>query len=160
MHVKEIMNKDVIKVLPSTPLVKLIDQFKGFHRFPMVPVVNEDNKLIGKVSFENLLEIFHPYTAETRRLLRAIPFMEQEDPMNIFKVEIPPEMGVLLVVEDFMDIKVISVKEDEIIEKAYKLMKLNNRDHLPVVNTENELVGVLGVFDIILALFKQKGILK
>lgn len=160
MQVREIMNKDVIKVLPSTPLARLVDLFKEFHTFPMVPVVNDENRLIGKVSFENLLEVFHPHAADTRRLLRTIPFLEQEDPLDIFKVEITPEMGLLLVVEDFMDTKVISVKEDADIKEAYRLMKLNSREHLPVVDIKGQLVGMLGIFDVILTLFRGKGIIK
>lgn len=160
MQVREVMNRDVIRVHPSTPLAGLVDLFKKFHTFPMVPVVNEENRLVGKVSFENLLDVFQPHAPDTRRLLRTIPFLEQEEPLNIFKVEITKEMAVLLVVEDFMDTKVVSTREDAILEQAYQLMKMHNLEHLPVVNAAGELVGMLGIFDIILALFRERGVVK
>lgn len=157
MKVKDIMNKEVIKATPDTPLAALIRLFRDFHTFPMVPVVDEENKLIGKVSLEDLLNIFQPYTSSTRKLLRGVPFLEEEEPINIFDVEIIPETAVLLVVEDLMDKKVISVNQDEELSKAYQLMKMHNREHLPVVD-DGKLAGMLGIFDLIMALFREKGI--
>ncbi len=160
MRVGELVNKDVIKVQRSTSLVKLLDLFKGFHTLPMIPVVDNENRLIGKVSFEDFLKVFQPHSPDTKRLLRAVSFLDHEEPLEIFKIEITPEMGVLLVVEDFMDTKVISIRDDSSLEQAYLLMKTHNLEHLPVVNTRNELLGMIGIFDIILALFRQKGIVK
>jgi len=39
-------------------------------------------------------------------------------------------------------------------------MKIHNLERLPVVDAENQFVGMLGVFDIILAIFRERGILK
>lgn len=158
MQVKDIMNREVIKVTPETTLIELIRLFGDFHTFPMVPVADNENKLIGKVSLENLLDIFRPYTSSTRRLLRGVPFMEEEEPLNIFKVEITPEIAVLLIVDDIMNKKVISIKEDEEPQKAYQLMKTHNLEHLPVIDNGGRLAGMLGVFDLVMALFKEKGI--
>lgn len=86
MLVNDVMNRDVIKVTPATTLIELIRSFKNFHTFPMVPVVDETNKLIGKVSIEDLLNVFQPYTSSTRRLLRGVPFLEEEEiPLNLQK---------------------------------------------------------------------------
>lgn len=160
MLVREVLNKDVITVRPSTSLGKLLDLFKNFHTFPMVPVVDDENKLIGKVSFENLLEVFHPHGIDTKRLLETVSFLDREEPLDIFKIEITPEMGVLLVVADFMDTRVITISENSTLEQAYRLMKMHNREHLPVVNSRNEFVGMLGIFDIVLDLFRERGIVK
>jgi len=160
VQVKDVMNKEVIRVTPATPLAGLIELFKDFHTFPMVPVVDEKNKLIGKVSFENLVDVFSPHTADTRRLLRGVPFLDIEEPLNIFKVEITPEMVFLFVVDDFMDRHVISVHEKQQVEDAYLLMKKDNKDNVPVVNGKGELAGMVGVFDIVLALFREKGLLQ
>lgn len=160
MQIREIMNTNVIKVYPSTPLIKLINLFKNFHTFPMVPVVDQDNILRGKVSFENLLDVFRPYAAATRSLLKAIPFLDQEDPLDLFKVEITSEMGLLLVVDDFMDKNVLSINENTDLEEAYKIMKIQNRDHLPVIDRNSKLIGIIGVFDIVLSLFRDQGVIQ
>lgn len=158
MKVKDVMNREVIKVTPETTLIELIRLFRDFHTFPMVPVVDNENKLIGKVSLENLLDIFQPYTSSTRRLLRSVPFMEEEEPLNIFKAEIPPEIAVLLIVDDIMNKKVISINQDEELSKGYKLMNTHNLEHVPVTDNNKQLVGMLGIFDLVMALFKEKGI--
>jgi CBS domain-containing protein len=160
LRVREVLNKDVIKVRPSTSLAELLDLFKEFHTFPMVPVVDAENRVIGKVSFENFLEVFQPHGADTKHLLKAVSFVDQEEPLSIFGVEITPEMGVLFIVEDLMDRRVITIREDSSLEEAYNLMKMHNLEHLPVVNAENQFVGMLGVFDIVLAIFRERGILK
>ncbi|MFQ6078734.1 MAG: CBS domain-containing protein [Thermodesulfobacteriota bacterium] len=116
MLVREVLNKEVITVRPSTSLGKLLDLFKGFHTFPMVPVVNGENRLVGKVSFENLVEVFHPHGIDTKRLLETVSFLDREEPLDIFKIEITPEMGVLLVVADFMDTRVITIRACSIIK--------------------------------------------
>ena len=160
MQVREVLYKDVIKVRPSTSLAELLDLFKEFHTFPMVPVIDDENRLIGEVSFKSFLEVFQPFGSDTKRLLETVSFVDQEEASSIFEAEIPPEMGVLLIVEDLMDRRVITVREDSSLEKAYSLMKMHNLEHLPVLNAENQFVGMLGVFDVVLAIFRERGILK
>ena len=160
MQVSEVLYKDVIKVRPSTSLAELLDLFKEFHTFPMVPVVDDENRLIGEVSLESFLEVFQPFGPDTKRLLETVSFVEQEEALSIFEAEIPPEMGVLLIVEDLMDRRVITIREDSSLEKAYYLMKLHNLEHLPVLNAKDQFVGMLGVFDVVLAIFRERGILK
>lgn len=155
MQVENIMNKDVIKVYPSTPLEELIKLFSNFHTFPMVPVVDEENKLIGKVSFTNLLDIFQPYTETTKRLLQAAPFIGEEQIFDIFKTQITPELRALLVVADLMNSRVISIADNTDIEQAYRIMKEHELEHIPVVTGENILAGILGMFDIVRWLFNR-----
>jgi len=42
MKVKEIMTKEVISVKRSTKLRELLEMFKNFHIFPLVPVLEEN----------------------------------------------------------------------------------------------------------------------
>jgi CBS domain-containing protein len=126
----------------------------------MVPVVDAENRLIGKVSFENFFEVFQPRGADTKSLLETASFVDQEEALSVFEAEITPEMGVLLIVEDLMDRRVITIRGDSSLEEAYYLMKMHNLEHIPVLNAKNQFVGMLGVFDIILAIFRERGILK
>jgi len=155
MQVKNIINKDVIKVYPSTPLEKLIILFSNFHTFPMVPVVDEKDKLTGKVSFTNLLDIFQPYTETTKRLLQAAPFVNEEQFYDIFKTQITPELRALLVVADLMDSRVISIRDSIDVKQAYEIMKEHELEHIPVVTENTTLAGILGMFDIVRFLFNR-----
>ena len=156
MLVKDIMKKDVIAVKRSTTLKELINLLQGFHTIPLVPVVDDDSRLIGTVSFRNLIDVFLPYESS---ILKSIPFLEREE-IDIFELEITPEMGVLVLVDDVMDTGIIAVNEEEPLEKVYNLMKTHSIDKLPVVNQDQKLLGMIGDFDILVAVFRQKGITK
>jgi CBS-domain-containing membrane protein len=156
MLIKDVMKKDLVTVKRSTMLRELIHRLQDFHTFPLVPVVAEDGRLIGTVSFSNLVEVFQPYESS---LIKAIPFLEREE-VDLFDLEITPEMATLIVVDDIMETKILTVSEEDTLEKAYNLMKIHAVDRLPVVDQEHRLVGMIGVFDILVALFREKGILK
>ncbi len=154
MKIKEIMNRDIIKVKRSTNLSDLIKFFKNFHTFPLVPVVENGNRLAGVVSFKNLIEVFQPQGPE---ILKTVPFIDapQEDILN---ADISPEMGFLIIVDDIMETDFLSVQEEENIEDAYNSMKLHSQEQIAVIDREGNLTGIIGLFDIILGIFKDKGI--
>ena len=155
MLVRDIMKKDLVTVRRSTMLRELIRRLQDFHTFPLVPVVEEDNRLIGTVAFHNLIDVFQPYESS---LIKAIPFLEREE-VDIFELEISPEMATLIVVDDIMETNILTVSEEDTLEKVYNLMKIHSIDRLPVIDRKNKLVGMIGVFDILVALFRDKGII-
>jgi CBS domain-containing protein len=154
MQVKEIMGKNVVTVKRSTTLKQLLQIFSNFHIFPLVPVVDNENILVGIVSFNNLVNAFGPHEPE---ILRTIPFLDNRAE-DIFKSEISEEMGSLIVVDDIMETKVVSIREDASLQEAYKLSRLHLKDEFPVVDNAGKLVGMIGVFDIVREVFRQKGI--
>ncbi|MDD5495766.1 MAG: CBS domain-containing protein [Candidatus Omnitrophica bacterium] len=149
------MSKKVISVKRSTTLHQLLKLFDRFHIFPLVPVVEEDGKLIGIVSFKNLINVFSPRHTE---IVKNIPFVDEEDE-DIFNVELTKEMGSLILVADIMETHFVAIKEDESLEKAFGVMKLYLKEEIPVVDNKGVLVGMIGVFDIVRQLFSQKGII-
>jgi len=155
MRVWDIMNKDVIYVGEYTTLRELLMKFSDFHTFPVVPVVDDDMKLVGIVRLQNLIDVFLPYD---RELLKLSPFIDEFWDENIFKVEIEPELGILVVMADIMDRDFIVIKSEEKIEKAYEQLKAHKRDQMPVVDDEGKLCGIIGLFDIVRYVFKQKGL--
>lgn len=156
LQVKDVMNKEVITVRRSITLAELLKLFCDFHTFPLVPVVEEDGRLVGTVSFRSLIDIFQPHLST---VLRAISFLEREE-ADIFRLEITPEMGNLFVVDDLMETGIFSINEEKSLQEAYRLMKRHSTERLPVVNAEGKLVGMIGMFDIVMMLFRQKGIIK
>jgi len=156
MQVKEVMSKEVITVQRSTTLKELLKSFGKFHIFPLVPVVDGDRHLRGIVSFRNLVDIFSSYHPD---VLKLVPFLDEEE-VDIFKIDISEDIGNLVVVEDIMETEFVSIPEDAAIEEAYKLMRLHLKEEFPVINKACRLVGMVGIFDIIQAVFRQKGIIK
>lgn len=154
MQVKEIMLKEIVKVKRSTTLKELLRIFSKFHIFPLVPVVGEDGRLTGIVSFRNLIDVFKPYHAD---LVRMAQFVDEEDG-DIFKADLTEEMGHLVIVDDIMERNFISVREDATLEEAYQTAKLYLKEELPVIDGSGILTGIIGIFDIIREAFRQKGI--
>ncbi|MCF7907525.1 MAG: CBS domain-containing protein [Candidatus Omnitrophica bacterium] len=153
IKVSEIVKKDIIKVKRSMSLRKLLNLFKEFHTHPLIPVVNDQDELIGVVYPENMLDLLRPAQA---KLFRNIPFMEIDE--DVFDLDPVPAMGDLLIVDDIMDTNVISIKDQSLLNDAYAAMRRHKRDRLPVVDAQGKIVGIIGVFDIIWRMFKEKEI--
>lgn len=151
MRVIEAAKTDIIKVKRSLSLRDLLDMFKDFHTMPLIPVVDGQAHLIGVVYPENLLDLLRPAQA---KLFRNIPFVEMDE--DTFDIEPIPSMGELIIADDIMDTNFISIKGEDSLEEAYKIMRLNKKERLPVVDDEGKIVGILGIFDIIWRMFKEK----
>jgi len=156
MLVKDIMATDIIYVKKSTTLGSLLKKFKEFHTMPVVPVVDDDMKAIGSVSFDELIDAFQPAHMGG---LKGVAFVDAQEP-NIFDLTIEPEMGKLVVVDDFMQTKFLTVEQDLPLEEAYSKMKLHQRSAVPVIDKKGKLVGMIGIFDIIFAVFREKGVVR
>ena len=154
MKVRDLMNRDIIAVRRSTTLAELVKFFNKFHTFPLVPVVEEE-KLAGIVSFKNLADIFRVQEPE---ILKTVPFIDQE-PENIMRADLSAEMGFLVIVDDIMSTNFFSVKEETSVEDAYQAMLRYSLDQLPVVDRQNKMTGIIGIFDIFLGILREKGII-
>lgn len=158
MLVKDVMKQDVITVKESTTLRELMAIFQKY-TFHTLPVVKEDNKLVGVVALEDILKIFEPSPSHIMEMLRRSPFRDEFEEVNLLEVDIPSEMGVLCVVEDLMRTNVVTINEEATTIEARSLMKLHRLKRLPVVDKDGYLLGIISLFDIIIAVFKEKGVL-
>ncbi|MBN1380087.1 MAG: CBS domain-containing protein [Deltaproteobacteria bacterium] len=158
MKIKDIMLTDVDYVMRSTTLSQLLKIYDRFHSLPIVPVVDENKYLVGHVSIADLIGVFSPTGQDLRRILASLPFVEHGEE-DIFESDIPPEMGFLAVVDDFMNRNVVALPEEMSIKNAYRELNKLSMEKTLVVNKNNQLVGIIGVFDIIRAVFREKGIL-
>jgi CBS domain-containing protein len=156
MKVSEVMNQKIIAVNRSTTLADLIELFRSFHSFPLVPVVDQHGALIGVVSFRRLIEAFR---TSSQDILKGVPFVDEYH-MEIFDLDITPEIGELCIVDDLMQTKFVTVNRDSSIEEVYRLMQVQQSEQFPVVDSKNKLVGMIGMFDILLAIFREKGVIK
>lgn len=158
IQVKEIMRKKVITVKESTTLRELIEIFDKY-TFHTLPVVDKENKVVGIVAFEDILKVFEPHPSYIMDMLRRTPLWEEYGIKDFLEIDIPPEIGILCVAEDLMNTNVITTTEEATIIEVCSLMKLNRLRRIPVVDKERRLVGIVSLFDIILTIFKEKGVL-
>ncbi len=68
-------------------------------------------------------------------------------------------MGTTVKVSDIMNVNVVTIEDSETIADVRKQMKLHNVQRIPVTK-DNVLVGFITLFDIIIALFKERNIIK
>ena len=92
-------------------------------------------------------------------MLRRTPLWEEYGIKDFLEIDIPPEIGILCVAEDLMNTNVITTTEEATIIEVCSLMKLNKLRRIPVVDKERRLAGIVSLFDIILTIFKEKGVL-
>lgn len=159
MKVKDCMTKEVITVKRSTSLSQLIETFQRYN-FHTLPVIEADNRLVGIVIFEDILKVFQPYGIELSTMLKTVPFLDMELKEDDFlAADISSEMGMLVVVDDIMNTHFVTAEPEMDINKARSLMKLHNTARLPVVE-DDKLVGMISLFDIILAIFRERGVIQ
>jgi CBS domain-containing protein len=155
-RVKDILFSEVITVQRCTTLKQLVTNFASFHTFPIVPVIEEDSTLVGVISLKNLINVLRPIEPET---LRAIPFLD-EKPVDLMEVEITPEISQLIVAEDIMETDFIVAEEEMSVEQAFRLMRLYNKEQIPVIDKQKNFKGIIGIFDIVTNIFTEKGVLE
>ncbi|MCQ9205083.1 MAG: CBS domain-containing protein [Omnitrophica bacterium] len=153
MKVIEATVTDIITVKRSSSLRSVLNKFKNFHIHPLIPVVDDQNCLIGIVYPENLLDLLRPQHA---KLFRNIPFLDIDE--DTFDLDSVPLMGELIIVDDIMTTNFITIMADDSLQEAYKSMRLHKKEQLAVVDSEGKIVGTLGIFDIIWKMFKEKEI--
>ncbi|MCP4273774.1 MAG: CBS domain-containing protein [Gammaproteobacteria bacterium] len=156
MLVKDVMNREVITVSKDESLSRLIAKFRK-HNYHTLPVINESKKILGVISSEDIMKVFLPHNPVLEKLLKSTHLYDTEEE-DILEMDLPEELGTTVKVSDIMDVNVVTIEESETIADVRKLMKLHNVQRVPVTR-EKKLVGFITLFDIIIALFKERNII-
>jgi CBS domain-containing protein len=157
LSVATIMRKDAPTVKPSTTLHQLIEFMRKTNHY-MLPVVDDDNTLLGIVNYRGILNIFRPFSKSVSEIVERMPFVEKVDDEDL-NLDLSPEMGMLILVDDIINTSFVSIQEDKSVREARRIMRLHNVETLPVVSGK-KLVGVLSLLDILVFIFKERDILK
>jgi len=113
--------KDILKenVITCTKDEKIIDAIKKMYNHNIGSVlIVENEKVIGILTERDII-----------RLIATGKSLEER-------------------IENFMTKNPITIRYDEYIQKAALIMRENNIRHLPVVNKEGKLVGIISVRDL------------
>lgn len=119
----------------------------------LFPVIDDNDTLLGIVNYNDILNIFRPFSRSVSEIVKRMPFVDSMDDEDL-NLELSPEMGILIVVEDIINKKFISVKENTSVKEARRLMRLHKLELLPVV-VDKKLVGVISTLDILVYVFKE-----
>lgn len=156
LPVAAVMHRDAPTVKPSTTLRQLIEIMRKTNHY-MLPVVDDDNTLLGIVNYRGILNIFRPFSRSVSEIVERMPFVEKNNDEDL-NLELSPEMGTLILVADIINTNFVSIKEGSTIHEARRMMRLHNVETVPVVS-EKKLVGVLSLLDILVYIFKEHDIL-
>ncbi len=115
---KDIVSSKTPKILESMPLPKIISTFSESDSF-YFPVVNKENKLRGIITVENI---------KNTLLL--------------------PELSLLLVAHDIMDPAAVVTHPDASVQEVQDMLKEYDVDHLPVIASDDTVLGLISSRDI------------
>jgi CBS domain-containing membrane protein len=142
--VKDVMTKNVITVKPDTELQEAA-RLLSEHRISGMPVVDDNNRVLGVISEADLLLLAGLKREHTfRDILRSIlgePVPARSSPGNHVKqvMSFPP----------------ITSKADDDIGDVAKILDDRRIKRLPVVDGEGRILGVVSRADIVRAISKK-----
>jgi CBS domain-containing protein len=142
MKIKEIMYKDISSVDPEISIEILLKVLTKHHR-SSIPVVNDDNEVIGMVQVEDIIRGSLPSYYNMIQNTSFIPDMNQLfKRLNSMKTQ---------KVKDIMQTKFISATEEDTNTYVADLMIKNNLQSIPILRNK-KLVGVVDRIDFLSSL--------
>ncbi|BAD85747.1 hypothetical protein, conserved, containing CBS domains [Thermococcus kodakarensis KOD1] len=127
-----VMDTEFLTLHPSDSLSKLVQELRGEESSAVV--IDGEGKLLGFVTMKDLLNFFAP---PKRYSIVGLDLLKRYSINRASRVE------------DIMVKKPITIHVDENLGRAIQIMLETGKHHLPVVDDENRVHGVLEVKDII-----------
>lgn len=138
IQIKEIMTRDVITVEPDDVMSKVRDIFDHYsiHHIPVV----HHNELVGIISREDYFRVIHGFCMQhsavnesyNDALLRS------------------------LLVAEVMSKNIAHLEPDDLLETAAGYFRENLFHAIPVVDKQNQLLGIITTYDLINTAFKTE----
>ncbi len=144
MKAKDVMTKLVYTVKPEEKVGNAV-YYICRYKFAGLPVVNEENKVVGVVSEKDILKAMYPtYEEFYINPLQAMDFEEMEQ--NYQEVN-------NLKVKEIMSSPAITATLETPLLKIGSLMILKKIRRVPIVSEDEKLVGIISQGDIHRAVF-------
>jgi CBS domain-containing protein len=149
LKIKEYMKREFKKVSPHAPLREIARLFYESGE-SILPVTEEDGRLVGIISIDDFLIIFLP---EYIDLIRDIDFIHDFGALERTSFSIEEQ---LFVAEDLMKEDFAVLEEEDSIMKAAAMFHKLEQARIPVVRGSN-LVGMIGQNDVCRAIYDLEG---
>ena len=139
MEAKDVMNRDVVYVTPGT-LLKEVAETMGRHGISGVPVVDEDQKVVGIISEKDFLS--HMGVQKNITFMSVVA--ECLIGSGCMAVDIRGKMAA-----DIMTSPAITVYEDTSIMEVDSRMRNHRINRVPVLNQMDKLSGIVTRTDLL-----------
>lgn len=146
MTVSEIMSRAVMTVTPDTTYRDLCKKIFSTH-IHTLPVIDGQKKLLGIVTRKDILERLYPKYQDVMDYL--------ETPQDFEAMEERIQEMAPIKAKDIMCRTVIFSRESTLVMRALSRMIVRHVDQLPVLNDDDEVVGVITKGDIFYSLFRK-----
>lgn len=151
MTVETIMTKQVITVQEDAT-IETCAHILSTNRLSGLPVVNDTGKLVGIVTEGDLIR--RKTDVQTPAYLEFLGGIIYLDNPNKFFEDVKKTMG--LYVHEIMSTELITIHPDDTVEKAANLLVHHKIKRLPVLDDEDQLIGIVARKDIMQYLFQDK----
>src|SRR3989344_2668802 len=144
--IRDIMTTDVVSVHPETSVFEAHDLIAK-HNLDGVPVVDEQNKLVGILTEYDLLtkgSAIHLPTLQ--KVLTELPVARQD--RTHFRDSVEEIMK--LTVRDVMNSDPLTIADDATIEQTIATFRSHHRvNPIPIIDKEKRVVGVVSRYDVL-----------
>lgn len=141
---RDIMSKNLITVSPTTPLF-MAWQLLRKHKIGSLPVVNSSNELLGIISTVDILK--HLQVPSYAALIKQL---------NLLFLQRHYKQQQKLTVADRMTTKLVTATPETHLVNLVPLLSDKGLHHIPVVDDNGSLLGIVTQSDVIAGLFNQQ----
>lgn len=139
VKVGEVMRREVATVHPDSPITQVVELLLD-KDFSAVPVVDNDGKVVGMVSDNDLL---------TRGGMNVTISLKKATDLDYVRELHESLENANRKVSEVMTREVVTTAPDTILGRAARLMVEKHLKRLPVVDSDGKLVGILGRLDVL-----------
>ncbi|MBT2755600.1 CBS domain-containing protein [Mesobacillus foraminis] len=143
MKVKDFMIKDVVKAKPNESIKDVMSRLVE-KKIGGLPICSEDGKLLGMVSDGDILRAIKPIDSRIYSYLLYMAFDEGQSLET--RLDNLAETEIINIAKTR---GIISVSENEDMEKAVSLLAEHHFKKLPVIDHNRHVVGVISRGDVI-----------
>ena len=140
----EIMTEHVETLMPSDTVKDALLLMLDGH-LTTIPIVNAENHCVGMLSRSDLTEML---AKEDNELTHA----RDGDRESLYWLSQSIDTGDVRKVSEFMVIEVQSASRGDSLTEICKLMHQHHIHHVPVLDEQTKLVGIVSAFDVVKAI--------
>ena len=149
MLVKDFMIQDVYVARPTYTLKQLLQLFIE-NKIGGVPVVNEYEKLISVVSDGDILRYLAPKDSVYKDYFTYVSVLPGKNLDETVKSKLNDTVSKLL-----KNNKITTLSPEDHLEEAIKVISQHHFKKIPVVDSENRVVGIISRGDALRTLYKD-----